>query len=253
MEPDSTGGFEASLADVMKVMGRWGPPPYKPEVKALVDKAMAPTAVTGPPGGAAVTCIFGYPMIMLSSPLMFEVLPTPKETALIFSAREIRHVYTDGRPHTPKEDIFPTFWGDSVGHWEGQTLVMDTIAVQDAMSPPGMPAILVLALGGKGPEGFPMAVLSRQARFSERLSMTGGKLHNDMSITDPVMFTRPWHINRNYTRVRGVNRMIHEDCSGPDRNPIVNGQFTLTAPPPGPPPLPPEFKPLADLLADAAR
>ena len=35
---------------------------------------------------------------MLDTPLMFEVLITPEETALIFSSREIRHIYTDGRP-----------------------------------------------------------------------------------------------------------------------------------------------------------
>ena len=79
-------------------------------------------------------------MLLIFSPLMFEILTTPEETAMIFSSREIRHVYTDGRPHTPNEDLWPTPWGDSIGHWEGQTLVIDTIEVSSPAS-----------LGGGGP------------------------------------------------------------------------------------------------------
>ena len=134
--PDATGGFNQSLDDVLKKM-QWGPP-NKPELQARVDKIVASErkrleAISRgeDPGGVdAKACTFGFPLIMLDSPLMFEVLPTPKETTLIFSSREIRHVYTDGRPHTPKDELWATPWGDSIGHWEGQTLVIDTIAVE---------------------------------------------------------------------------------------------------------------------------
>jgi hypothetical protein len=48
-----------------------------------------------------------------------------------------------------------------------------------------------------------------------------------MTITDPTQFSGPWKLTRRYQHVRGVNRMIHEDCEGNDRNPIINGKFTL--------------------------
>src|SRR6204780_2124220 len=117
--PDATGGFNRSLDQVLKTL-EWGPP-NKPEVQARVDrivtmehKRLEAIARGEDPGGAARACTFGYPAIMLDSPLMFEVLPTPKETVLIFSSREIRHVYTDGRNHTPKDELWATLWGVSI-------------------------------------------------------------------------------------------------------------------------------------------
>src|ERR1700685_3950534 len=98
--PDASGGFNQSLDDVLKNM-QWSPP-NKPELQARVEKIQASEhhrldliAQGKDPGGVDVkACTFGFPLIMLDSPLMFEVLPTPKETTLIFSSREIRHVYT---------------------------------------------------------------------------------------------------------------------------------------------------------------
>ena len=259
-KPDATGGFEHSLEEVMAGMRKWGPPPYKDSVQPLVDTVRAfddkraqDGDNAGPQGVMTGTCTFGFPSIMLGSPLMFEVLPTAKETALIFSGREVRHVYTDGRPHTSKEDLWPTYWGDSVGRWEGQTLVIDTIDVQSALVPAEIPMNLVVAMGGTSTSGRAVAYLSRKAHFVERLRMVGGRLENQMTITDPVMFSKPWHVTRTYSRVTRIHRMVYEDCSGTDRNPIVNGQFTLTTTPPAPPPIPPEIAPFMKLLVDAAQ
>ena len=258
-KPDSTGGFEHSVAEVLDGMRAWGPPPYAASIRPLVERAdafqaqQAKAAAKGdlPPLSPMNACSFGFPLIMLSSPLMFEVVATPKETVLVFSGREIRHVYTDGRPHTPKEDLWPTYWGDSIGHWEGQALVIDTIAVQSAIAPPEMPVIPIVAMGGKDTSGQAVALLSRQAHFVERIRMVDGRLEDQMTIIDPVMFSAPWHVSRTYERVTTINRMIHEDCSGQNRNPVVDGKLTLAPPPPAPPP-PPEMAPLMEVLARAA-
>lgn len=234
--PNPDGGFDDSLNKVLKEMD-WSPP-EKPELKAKVDKIdaaerkeMEAVLHGANPGGAVTACTFGYPAIMLDSPLMFEVVPTPKETALIFSSREIRTVYTDGRSHPGKDDLWPTQWGDSIGHWEGQTLVIDTIAVRAPSgfgSPDGTP---VLAFGGIE-QSLLITFLSPQAHFIERLRMTDkNHLQDQITIVDPVNFTKPWHMTRTYERVTTINRMVYEDCEGEDRNPIVNGHFTLAAPP----------------------
>jgi hypothetical protein len=235
--PDASGGFNQSLDEVLKTM-QWSPP-NKPELQARVDKIVASErkrldaiARGEDPGGVdAKACTFGFPLIMLDSPLMFEVLPTPKETTLVFSSREIRTVYTDGRPHTPKEDLWATPWGDSIGHWEGQTLVIDTIAVKSPFTDSESAGIAVLAFGDV--EGMQtITILSSQAHFIERIRMLDkDHLEDRMTVIDPTSFTAPWHVNRNYQRVAHVNRMIYEDCEGEERNPVVNGRFTLTPPP----------------------
>lgn len=43
----------------------------------------------------------------------------------------IRNVYTDGRSHP--EDPEPGYLGDSIGHWEGDTLVVDTVAIKNSV------------------------------------------------------------------------------------------------------------------------
>jgi len=236
--PDATGGFNQSLNQVLTQM-QWSPP-NKPNVQAKVDKIVAverkrleAVARGEDPGGAVRACTFGYPGLMLDTPLMFEILPTPKETTLIFSSREIRHVYTDGRPHTPKDELWATPWGDSIGHWEGQTLIIDTIAVKSPFGPEseGVP---VLAFGDVEGEQT-ITILSPQAYFNERIRMIDkDHLEDQMTVIDPTNFTGPWHVSRTYERVGHINRMVYEDCEGEERNPIVNGHFTLAPPPPSP-------------------
>jgi hypothetical protein len=255
--PNAAGGFEQSVEEAVAAARKWGPPPYTPLMQPKIERfetfrerRRQDTIKNGPSGVGRPLCSWGVPLVMLFSPLMFEILPTPKETVLVFSGREVRHVYTDGRPHTAKEDLWPTYWGDSIGHWEGETLVIDTIAVQSPLMG-DVPVIPILAFGGDATEAHLVAMLSREAHFVERIRMTGKELENDMTIFDPVMFSAPWHISRRYERVAHVNRMIHEDCSGEDRNPIVNGQYTL-APPPPPPQLSPELAELVQAVSGAA-
>ena len=236
--PDASGGFNQSLDDVLTKM-QWGPP-SKPEVQARVDKIVASerkrleviSRGEDPGGVDAKACTFGFPLIMLDSPLMFEILPTPKETTLIFSSREIRHVYTDGRPHTAKEDLWATPWGDSIGHWEGQTLVIDTIAVKSPFASSESEGVAVLAFGDVEGEQT-ITILSSQARFIERIRMLDqGHLEDQMTVIDPNNLTAPWHVSRTYQRVAHIHRMVYEDCEGEERNPVVNGRFTLAPPPP---------------------
>jgi hypothetical protein len=232
--PSPDGGFYEPLDQVLKKL-EWSPP-SKPEVQAAVDKmvaaqrkAMDAMRKGVDPGGAVTACSFGYPALMIESPLMFEILPTPKETALIFSSREIRHVYTDGREHPGKDDLWPTPWGDSVGRWEGDTLVIDTVAVKSAF--PGREGIAVNAFGGIE-EMQTVALLSPEARFVERIRMLDkDHLEDRITIVDPKNLTAPWNLRRTYQRVTHIHRMVYEDCEGEERNPIVDGKFTLTPAP----------------------
>ena len=231
--PSPDGGFYEPLEQVLKEL-EWSPP-LKSDSQAVVERVVAGQRAAmqamregRDPGGAVTACTFGYPTVMLESPLMFEVLATPAETALIFSSREIRHVYTDGRAHPGKDDLWPTPWGDSIGHWDGDTLVIDTIAVKSAF--PGREGSAVIAFGGIE-ESQLIATLSVDAHFTERIRMVNKDLlTNDITIEDPANLTGPWHMKRTYQRVTQIHRMVYEDCEGDERNPIVDGKFILTPP-----------------------
>jgi hypothetical protein len=69
----------------------------------------------------------GMPGIM-AQPYPVEFLFTPGKVTLAIEAySQMRRIFTDGRPHPPDPD--PTFQGHSIGHWEGDTLVVDTVAI----------------------------------------------------------------------------------------------------------------------------
>jgi hypothetical protein len=67
----------------------------------------------------------GMPGIM-TQPYPMEFLMTPGKVTIVIEAyTQVRHIYTDGRPLP--EDPDPRFFGTSIGHWEGDTLVVESI------------------------------------------------------------------------------------------------------------------------------
>ena len=125
-------------------------------------------------------------------PLQFVI--TPEETLIFNTYRDLRHVYTDGRPHPPEQDRWPTTWGDSVGRWEGDTLVIDTVSVREPNKYFGI-----------------SAWLSDQAHYTERLRMVApDRIEGEMTIVDPVTLSRPWVVKLTYKRADGFDRLIHD-------------------------------------------
>ena len=155
---------------------------------------------------------WGYPMMMNgAAPIQF--LITPEETLIINAYRDVRHIHTDGRKHPAEEDLWPTVWGDSVGHWEGDTLVVDTISVKE-------PAIFFHAA----------PPLSDQAQYAERIRMVGkDRIEVEMIITDPVTLTGPWKSHLAFVRAVGFDRMIHMEFEN-DRT-VFDGDNNTIAPP----------------------
>jgi hypothetical protein len=228
------GGLYVESAEQIAV--RWNQPQFTDDVRQRAFRVNLMQVLTtalqsGVAGGFA--CTFGYPMLMLESPATFEVLATPRETSLIFSTREVRNIYTDGRAHTPDDEIWPTYWGDSVGHWEGQTLVIDTIAATSAFLPASVKKAsnAAVTIGLPGSNGGPVqlvAAFSPQAHYSERIhKLASGELEMELTVDDPVALSSPWKLVRRFRRIPNVARMVFQDCEGDTRHEIVNGQVTL--------------------------
>jgi hypothetical protein len=190
-----------------------GHPPYNAEWERKFQAANHSSIPQDQP-----VCTFGFPNLMIWSPLMFQAIVTPEETTIIFNSRETRHVHTDGRAHPRKDDLFPTAWGDSIAHWEAQTLVVDTIATSSPL--------LVETL-----DGGVWTALSSEAHFIERIRMVDhDTLEDQMLVKDSIALEHDWSLTRQYKRAKAMDRLVDEECTGNERNPVLNGKFTLAPP-----------------------
>jgi hypothetical protein len=179
--------------------------PFNGEGRSRVAAAAAAMGSRKSPG-------WGYPMMMSgAAPLQF--LITPDETLIINIYRDVRHLYTDGRPLPPPEDRWPTVWGESIAHWEGDTLVVETVSVDEPLkyfiiTPP----------------------FTANARYVERIRKIGpDRIENVMAIEDPEVLTGPWTARMVYARAEGLDRLIHEAFTN-DRSEVENGVFTIEPP-----------------------
>jgi hypothetical protein len=154
---------------------------------------------------------WGYPLMMnASTPVQFVI--TPEEVLIVNAYNETRHVYTDGRDHPPPDDLWPTVTGNSIGHWEGDTLVIDTIMVTNP---------------NEFFQGGPP--LSEEAHYVERIWLDGDILHDEFMIEDPVTLSAPWKAHLRLVRDAGFDRMIQVDWNN-DRTGTENGTNTIEPP-----------------------
>jgi hypothetical protein len=140
-------------------------------------------------------CVAGVPRLTASA-YPFMLMITPEETLIHYSHREMRHIWTDGREHPPVDELWPFAWADSIGHWEGETLVIDTISVK--------PDLWIDSTG---------ATISSQAQIIERISMLNkNHLKNEITINDPTSLFEPWTITRTYKR-SSAKELPEEQCN----------------------------------------
>ncbi len=113
---------------------------------------------------------------MIATPFPFQIYQLSDRVIFLFEggAHIFRIVYTDGRQH-PK-DINPSYMGDAIGHWDGDTLVVDTVGFNDGtwLDQVGHPHSDVLH------------VIERYTRTD---SMT---LHYEVTIDDAKTYAKPW-------------------------------------------------------------
>ena len=89
-----------------------------------------------------------------------------------------RRIYVDGRPHPPVEQWLGTWFGHSVGHWEGDTLVVSTVD-----------------FNGQEWMGWPGWFTSPDKEVMERFTRQGNVLTYEATVTDPSLLLQPWTMN----------------------------------------------------------
>ncbi len=166
------------------------PPPYKPEAEARRQEHLARQGIDDPMARCLLT---GVPRIQFR-PLPFEIVQLPDRTIILY---EIHHAFriipTDGRPHPP--DMEPTYLGESIGRWEGDTFVVDVRGFNDKTW-----------LQGVG------TVHSEALRVTERYTRDSfDTIVYEATMEDPVVFTKPWTL-REIFRLRPDERIREYEC-----------------------------------------
>lgn len=177
------------------------PPPQlprlTPEYQAIYARMRADAAKL-PVGFKACTWegvsdIMGYPY-------PFEMLLTPGRITMIFEAdSQVRRIWLDRDKHLDPDDLDPGYYGDSVGRWDGDTLIIDTIGFNAETTVRGAPH-------------------SEQMHIVERIRhVARDTIQDEMTITDRAAFEQPFVQTFTYSRRPGWR--IHEyACSENNRD-----------------------------------
>lgn len=150
----------------------------------------------------------GMPSIMGVPQYPIEFLFTPGRVTIHHEAwMQWRNIYTDGRKHA--EDPDPTFQGDSIGHWEGGTLVVETIATKENLG-------LTSATRG------PVPAHSAKLRILERIGLDpkdSNTLIDEIRLEDPEALAEPYKQTITFRRDR-AQQLLEFVCAENDRNPV---------------------------------
>jgi lysophospholipase L1-like esterase len=143
---------------------------------------------------------------MMTYPYPFEILQAPGRMTLLFEAdSQVRRIFFR-RKHLDADDLDPSYYGDSIGHWEGAVLVVDTIGFNTDTEVRGMPH-------------------SDQMHITERIRfIKRDTIEDALTIVDPKAFTRPITQKIVYSR-RPDWRIREYSCEENNRDaPGANGQ-----------------------------
>jgi hypothetical protein len=182
-------------------------PPYKPELLAKVDNLakfeskydpaffckQGGVPRVGPPH--AIVQAPGMPIIFLYQ---------------VIAGNTFRTIPMDGRPHDASADS--SYYGDSIGHWDGDTLVVDTVSFNDDT--------------WIGIDGW---FHSTKLHTVERITREGNGIRYQATLEDPEVFTRAWTMNSRFAPATTDIIMENPPCKETDEANIVDfGEKTRT-------------------------
>jgi hypothetical protein len=141
---------------------------------------------------------------------------TPKGITEIYILHELgdagahRVVYMDDRKHPDAKRLYPTWYGHSIGRWDGDTLVIDTVGYNDKF--------------WFDSRGTPH---TEQLHTIERFSRPNyGTLINDFTLDDPGAYARPVQLRFTARRVRQDVELMEDICTEDNQAGIAGG-YTL--------------------------
>jgi hypothetical protein len=197
--PNLAGVWELRF-DPMVLRQKPPAPPYVPEYRNIYEQKLALVragkldlgGLCRPPGMPQISSLLGRMEIINA--------PAGRLTILYEYQSQIRRIYLNARH---PEDVDPTMNGDSIAHWEGDTLVVHTTAIKD----------LAYLDPNQGPHSDALEVEER-IHLPKRDTM-----QIDYKVTDPIALKEPWTYSKTFDRVPN-GKLIDYYCNENPRNPV---------------------------------
>jgi hypothetical protein len=161
---------------------------YGAERWRVVDTSKDPTGFCLPPG----------PSRGLTAPFPFLIVQHRDMVGILFEYQAIwRAIYTDGRSHPDDIADYPYFMGHSIGRWDGDTLVVDTVGIDERTW-----------LDTAGHEHSDRLHLTERFR-----KVDADTIQWTVTFDDPVFFTKPWSLERTFRRGKPSDRVLPYTCT----------------------------------------
>lgn len=208
--PDPFGGEENTLVELSAPEG--GPrlkEPYATQWKQRIDRRNAALEAGTPLADRSTLCLpEGMPLIM-GAIFPIQVLQNPGQVTILAEfLTQTRRIHLD-REMPALADIPPYYYGYSVGHWEGNTLVVTTLGVREDTEFFDIPH-------------------SNEMKITERIRLTApGYMENQITIEDPKMLVEPYRFTYGYKRNDDYEIMEYF-CTQEDQLVEINADGTVS-------------------------
>lgn len=167
-------------------------PPYQDWILPKVQELRARRNIDDP---QARCLLVGVPRIT-NEPLPIKIIQTKDEITFLYETfHAFRVIPTDGRKHP--DDVEPSFMGDSVAHWDGDTLVVDVIGFNDKTW---------VGVGGATLHTEALHVIERYTRVDY------DTISYEVTIDDPKAFTKTWNAAPSSLSLRPGERLHEYEC-----------------------------------------
>jgi len=153
--------------------GREGAP-YQPWAAQKVLESFNRRGIDDP---TALCLPSGIPRIVMLGLFPQQIIQTPQQVVMLYEYMNVFRVIPLNAKHP--DDLIPAYMGNSVGHWEGDTLVVDVIGFNDKTW-----------LSGTG------TLHSDSLHITERFTrVSKDRINYQVTMEDPKVFTKPWVLN----------------------------------------------------------
>jgi hypothetical protein len=212
---EQQGGPRASPAEQARIgTSALAPPPLTAWAREILEQRQRDAAAGHPFAFTKSRCLpGGTPQSMFPpAALPIQILFSPGQATFLFEEFNQFRIVRMNAKHADDPD--PGFFGDSIGHWEGDTLVIDTVAIKEETT-----------LGNEG------APHSDALHVVERLRRTGpDTMEVRVAMDDAKAFTGVWHTVSSLKREASVTRLQEYFCENERNGPDETGRSGVKLP-----------------------